>query len=116
MTRSLPLLLVVIAALAYPLAVVGGGAPRFPSRSECSDTASRDADIEAVFGRVDRQSDAAALQRRVLHLGFKGAEIERDGCGHLKVLVHGITTLAVGRELAAEAQRVGLHVSLEYAG
>lgn len=112
----LPLVLVVAAAIAYPVAVVAGGGPHFPSRADCVDTATRDADIEAVFGRLESRADAEVLQQRALGLGFKGTAIERDACGRLKVLVHGITTLAVGRELAAEARKVGLVVSLEYAG
>jgi len=34
--------------------------------------------------------------------------VEPDGCGYLKVNVKGVPTLAVGRELAAEAEKVGL--------
>jgi hypothetical protein len=114
--RLLPLALVALAAIAYPLAVIASGAPRFPSRAECVHVATKDGDIEAVFGRFDSRRDAEAQVKRVVGLGFKGAEIERDACGRLKVAVHGITTLAVGRELAAEADRVGLRVVLEYVG
>jgi hypothetical protein len=112
---SAPFALVLAAALAYPVAVVSGGLPRFPSRSECVDRATKDADIEAVFGRFDRRSEAALKLRRVLGLGFKSSQIERDACGRLKVVLHGIPTLAVGRDFVAEAHRVDIDVTLEYA-
>ena len=116
MSRSrLPLALVLVAAIVYPVAVVSGGTPHFPKRSDCVDIATKDGDIEAVFGRFDRQTEAAARLRLVLARGFTGSQIEPDGCGLLKVAVHGIRTLAVGHELAAEARKVGLDVSLEYA-
>jgi len=109
------LALVVAVALVYPIAVVAGGSPHFPSRSECVHTAAKDGNIEAVFGRFDSTLAAQEEGKRVVHLGFKGAGPERDGCGRVKVVVHGITTIAVGRELVAEARKVGLDVGLEYA-
>lgn len=113
--RLLPILLVLAAAIAYPVGVVSGGAPHFPERSECVDLATKDGEIDAVFGRFDKRSIAVAKLRVVLGLGFTGSKIEGDGCGRLKVVVHGIPTLAVGRELAAEARKVGLGVTLERA-
>jgi hypothetical protein len=107
--------LVLAAAIGYPVGIVSGGAPRFPARSECVDLATKDGEIAAVFGRFDRRVDAAAKLRVVLARGFTGSEIEGDGCGRLKVVVHGIPSLAVGRELAAEARSVGLDVTLERA-
>jgi hypothetical protein len=113
--RLLPIALVLAAAIAYPVAIVSGGAPHFPDRSDCVHLATKDGEIDAVFGRFDKRSDAAARLRVVLGRGFTGSKIEGDGCGRLKVVVHGIPTLAVGKELAAEARRVGLHVTLEHA-
>jgi hypothetical protein len=115
MRQFAPLALVLVAAIAYPAAVIGSGAPRFPARSECVDPATKDGDIEAVFGRFDTRTDAAAELRKALARGFKGTQIEADGCGRLKVVVHGIRTLAVGRELMAEIRSVGLDATLEYA-
>jgi hypothetical protein len=63
--------------------------------------------------RFRNPDTAAAALTRVLKLGFKGSVVEPDGCGYLKVDVKGVPTLAVGRELAAEAEKVGLHVTLE---
>jgi hypothetical protein len=111
--RARWLVLVLVAALAYPVAVLATGAPRFPSPAECIRPAKTDGAIEAVFGRFSRQAAAEQLQRRALGAGFVGTKIEGDGCGRLKVDVQGISTLEVGRELAAEARKVGLDVSLE---
>jgi hypothetical protein len=112
-SRASAWVLVVVAALVYPLAVLAGGGPSFPARSDCIDPAKTDGDIEAVFGRFRNPDTAAAALGRVLELGFQGSLVEPDGCGYLKVDVKGVPTLAVGRELAAEAEKVGLQVTLE---
>jgi hypothetical protein len=109
------LALVAAAALVYPLAVLAGGSAHFPSRADCVQKATKDGNIEAVFGRFDSTRDADTQVTRVVHLGFKGAEPERDSCGRVKVVVRGIPTLAVGRSLVAEARRVGLEPTLEEA-
>jgi hypothetical protein len=114
-SRASAWVLVVVAALVYPLAVLAGGGPSFPARSDCIDPAKTDGDIEAVFGRFRNPDTAAAALGRVLELGFRGSLVEPDGCGYLKVDVKGVPTLAVGRELAAEAEKVGLQVTLEKA-
>ncbi len=113
--RFVPWALVLLAGIGYPVAAVSGGTPHFPKRSDCVDLATKDGEIEAVFGRYDRRADAAARLELVLGRGFKGSEVEGDGCGRMKVVLHGIPTLAVGRELAAEARSEGLNVTLEYA-
>ena len=51
--------------------------------------------------------------RRVLGAGFTGSEPKPDGCGYLKVAVHGIPNVEVGRELVAEARKAGFEVTLE---
>lgn len=102
-----------VAALAYPIAVVAGGGPRFPTRAECVRPAKTDDNLEAVFGRFASRTRAEQVLRRVLQVGFEGTEIESDGCGRLKVTLHGIPTLQVGRDFVAEAQRVGFHPRLE---
>jgi hypothetical protein len=108
-------LLVVVAAFAYPVAVLSGGLPRFPTRAECIHPAKEGVPLEAVFGRFDHRPDAEQHLQRVLTLGFKGTQIEPDGCGRLKVDVAGIPTLDVGHDLLAEAQSVGLSATLEAA-
>jgi hypothetical protein len=113
--RILPWALLLVAALVYPLTVVAGGGPRFPSQAECVHPAKTDGNVEAVFARFDSSARAEVLLRRVLHSGFKGTQVEPDGCGLLKVTLHGIPTLQVGRDFIAEAETVGFHPTLEQA-
>ena len=108
--------LVVVAAAAYPLAVLAGGSPHFPSRSDCVHPASSDGNLEVVFGRLSKERDADALLQRALHAGCTLSQAEGDGCGLVKVFVPNIPTLAVGRDLIAEARTVGLRGTLEAAG
>jgi hypothetical protein len=111
--RVLPWAIVVVVGLAYPLAVLAGGGPRFPTAAECVHTAQADGDLEVVFARTDTPTAAAALLQRVLTVGFKGSQVEPDGCGRWKVAVHGIPTLEVGDQVMAEARSVGLQPTLE---
>lgn len=111
--RYLAALLVLVAALAYPVAVLSGGSPRFPTRAECIHPAKEGVPLEAVFGRFDHRPDADARLQKVLAAGFKGSKIDADGCGRLKVDVAGVPNLAVGRDLLAEARKVGISATLE---
>jgi hypothetical protein len=111
--RVLPWFLLLAVALIYPLAILAGGAPRFPTRQECVHPATTDGNIEAVFARFTTIAPAESLQRRALHAGFKGVQVEPDGCGRFKVTLHGIPTLAVGRDFVHEAEGVGFHPMLE---
>jgi hypothetical protein len=113
--RYLAPLLVLVAALAYPVAVLSGGLPRFPKRADCIHPAKEGVQLEAVFGRFDHRPDAEARLQRVLAAGFKGSKIEPDGCGRLKVDVAGVPNLAVGNDLLAEARKVGIAATLEQA-
>jgi hypothetical protein len=113
--RIVPWALLLIAALVYPLTVVAEGGPRFPSQAECVHPAMTDGNIEAVFARRRTSHRAEALLRKVLRSGFKGAEVESDACGLLKVTLHGIPTLQVGRDFVAEAETFGFHPTLEQA-
>lgn len=112
-TRILSWTVLLVAALTYPLVVVAGSSPRMPSRAECVHPAKNDGNIEAVFGRFRSNTRAEPVLRHALHVGFKGTEIESDGCGFLKVTLHGIPTLQVGRDFVAEAKTVGFHPQLE---
>jgi hypothetical protein len=109
----LPWLALIAVALSYPLAVVAGGTPHFPTRHECVHPATSDGNIEAVFGRFTTVTAAESLQRRAKRAGFQGVQVEGDGCGLLKVTLHGIPTLAVGRDFVHEAEGVGFHPQLE---
>jgi hypothetical protein len=108
-----PWLVVVVAALAYPLALAVSGTTRFPTRAECVHVAKKDGNLEVVFGRFDSPVDATALLGRVLHVGFRGSQVEPDGCGRFKVAVHGIPTIVVGRQVVAEARSVDLTATIE---
>ena len=108
-----PWLAVVVVGLAYPVVVLAGGGAGFPSRADCVNVAHADGDLKVVFGRSESASDASALLDRVLKSGFKGSQIEPDGCGLLEVSVHGVPTLKVGAEVVAEAKSVGLVASVE---
>jgi hypothetical protein len=108
-------LVMAVAAVAYPLAVTAGHGPHFPRRGECVRPAKEDGEIDAVFGRFSTSAPAKAMLRRALQVGFKGTEMGSDGCGFLKVVLHGIPNLEVGREFVAEAEKVGLHPHLEQA-
>lgn len=116
MRRVAPWAVVLVLALAYPLSVVAGGAPRFPSRDECVRPATEDGEIDAVFGYFDSEFDAVVLRDSALGAGFIGTEMQWNGCGRVRVAVGGISTLEVGRELTEEARSVGLEVTLEEAG
>jgi hypothetical protein len=114
--RLLVWTVLVVSALGYPLVVLGGGAPRFPSRADCVHPAKSEGNLEAVFGRFASSAAAESLQRRATRSGFKNVQIESDGCGLLKVTLHGIPSLEVGRNFIAEAQKVGFHPMLEQQG
>lgn len=108
-----PWLLVALLAIGYPAAVLAGGGASFPSRADCIHPAKADGNLEVVFGRSGSSAAATALLHRVLAVGFQGSQIEPDGCGLLKVAVHGIPTLEVGGQVMKEARSVGLQPSLE---
>jgi hypothetical protein len=112
-SRLLPWAILLAAVLIYPLAVTAGGSPRFPHRSECIHPATRDGNLEAVFGRYSSSTHAVPVLRRVLAAGFTGTRIESDGCGLLKVVLRGIPTLRVGRDFVAEARGEGFSPRLE---
>ena len=107
---------VVLVGIAYPLTVLAGGFPRFPSRDECVLPAVAGQQIEAVFGYFGSEHEATMLRSRALKLGFQGTDTERDACGRVKVVIRGIPTLAVGRAFAREARGAGFSVTLERAG
>ena len=111
--RAYAWLAVPIAALAYPLGVIAGGLPRFPTRSECVHPPRSGKELEAVFGRFQSQAAAEALLAKVRRLGFSHSSLEEDGCGILEVAVGGIPTIRVGRMLVAEARAVGLRPTLQ---
>lgn len=115
--RSPALWLVVLAAaLAYPLAVLAAGGPSFPTRDDCGRPAVDGAEVVAVFGRFDTVAEADGLRERAVAAGLTGTVVERDACGNVVVVQHDIASLEAGAEFAEEAASVGLEVTLERGG
>lgn len=106
----------IVVVLAYPFVNLVGGAPRFPTRDECIRPASRDGEIDAVFGYFETEQAAREVRDRALEIGFAGTELVRNGCGLVRVYVGGIPTLEVGREFVEQAGTVDFDVTLEQAG
>jgi hypothetical protein len=113
MKRVAPWIVLIAVLLLYPLAVLAGGAPRFPSRHDCARPATTDENVEAVFGRFGTIAAAESVQMRAARAGFKNLQVESDGCGLFKVALHGIPSLQVGRDFVREAKRVGFPPTLE---
>lgn len=104
----------VVVVLAYPVAVLAGGLPRFPSVSDCVRRATADGNLEVVFGHFSSYDDAARARDEALRYGFQGTGIALDGCLRLKVALPGVPTIEVGREVIEEAHSVGLEPTLEH--
>ena len=114
MHRFGPWLIVVVAAMAYPLAALAfSGAPHFPSRNDCAVPPTGEGELQVVFGYRDSETAAVKLRDRVLAVGFQGTEIVRDGCGRVRVAVDDIPSREVGEEVIREARTVGLEPTLE---
>ena len=114
-TRTYAWLAVPVAALVYPLGVVAGGLPRFPTRAACAVPPAAGRELQAVFGRFQRQAAAEELLAKVERVGFSQSSIQDDGCGLLEVSLRGIPSVGVGQNLVAEARRVGLRPTLQAA-
>lgn len=114
MARLAPWLVVAIAALGYPLAVLAfAGTPDFPSRADCVLAPTGDGEYQVVFGYSDSELEARELRDRVLAVGFQGAEVARNACGRVKVFVDDVPSREVGEEVIREARTVGLEPTLE---
>lgn len=111
--RILPWVIFIAFALIYPLALLARGEAAFPTRADCVQPATADGDLEVVFGRFASPDEAQSLLTRVLATGFKGSQIEPDGCGLFKVDVQGIPTLEVGGQVVAEAHTVSPGATVE---
>jgi len=115
--RLVPWLVVAVAALGYPLAVLAfSGGPDFPSRTDCVLTLTDEGEYQVVFGYRDSELEALELRDRVLAVGFQGTEITRDGCGRVRVAVDDIPSREVGEEVIRQARTVDLDPTLEQEG
>ncbi|MFL6029295.1 MAG: hypothetical protein ACJ74D_04615 [Gaiellaceae bacterium] len=110
--RLVPWALVAACAVGYPAIVAAGGAPRFPTRADCTPPPRAGDEIVAVFGVFRERNRATAVARRARRAGFAELDVERNACGDVEVVLHGVPSLAVGRDLQAEAARVGFRVTL----
>ena len=109
--------IVAIPLLAYPAVTLAEGAPRFPTRDECSRVATADAaDLEVVYGRFADQRDAEERLAALTGVGFVGAEVEFDACGRWKVSYDAIDSLAEGEALAAQVRDAGFDARVEHGG
>lgn len=114
MTRVVPWLVIVVAALGYPLAVLAfAGAPDFPSRDDCVVAPTGEGEYQVVFGYRESELEALELRDRALAVGFQGTEIARNACGRVRVAVDDIPSLEVGEEVIREARTVDLDPTLE---
>ena len=117
MRRLAPVLIVVGAALAYPLPVLAfSGLPEFPTRDDCVVEVTGEGEYEVVFGYRDSRRDARELQAQVEGVGFTGTDVEDDGCGRLRVSVDDVPSREVGEEVVRQARTVGLEPTLEQEG
>jgi hypothetical protein len=112
-SRRLAVGLVVLVAVAYPVAALAGGLPRFASRSDCSPPATHDGSITLVLGTFRSGQPATAMLEQVKKLGYIQARVLADACGNVKVAVTGYPTLAGAENAVAEAHRAGLRPALE---
>jgi hypothetical protein len=107
-------LIVVVAALAYPLAVLAfSGMPAFPSRDDCVLEPTGEGELQVVFGYRDSEVEALELREHVLAVGFEGTEIVRDACGRVRVAVDDIPSREIGEEVIRQARTVDLDPHLQ---
>jgi hypothetical protein len=112
--RIAPWAIAALAALAYPLAVLAlGNGPEFPTRTDCVRPPTGEGELQVVFGYRDSESEARKLRDEVLAVGFLGTEVERDGCGRVRVAVDDVPSREVGEEVIRQARTVGLEPTLE---
>jgi hypothetical protein len=115
--RLAPWVVVAVAALGYPLAVLAlAGGPDFPSRDDCVLAPTGEGEFQVVFGYRDSEREALELRDRALAVGFEGAEVARNGCGRVKVFVDDVPSREVGEEVIREARTVDLNPTLEQEG
>jgi hypothetical protein len=105
--------IVLVPLVGYPLVTLASGPPRFPGPDECAPEAIEGQPVDLVFGRFDDPVTAATFRDRVLEVGFEGTEMIPDGCGRWKVVLANVPSVAIAREVQAEAATVDLAPTLE---
>jgi hypothetical protein len=107
-------LVLAVAVLGYPLAVLAfAGPPDFPSRHDCVLAPTGEGEYQVVFGYRNSELEALELRDQVLAVGFEGAEISRDGCGRVRVAVDDVPSREIGEEVIRQARTVDLDPTLE---
>jgi hypothetical protein len=111
---------VAIGALSHPGAMaVGysgsglpGGAPRFPAVEDCVIAPVPGRDARMVIGYAGSYPEALALRARARAAGLEGTELERDGCGRLRVYVDAESP-ADSEALMSAARAAGIDPTFE---
>jgi hypothetical protein len=111
--RATGALVLVGALLVYPAALLVRGGPTFHTAADCRPAATGEGPIRAVFGRFTTMQEALVLVDRVREVGYKNANAEPDGCGLVRVAVHGVPSIEGGHDLQREAGTVALDPTLE---
>src|SRR5713226_1759336 len=104
--------LIVSAALAVAL-IAGTAGATSRTGSGCR-TVDKSAHWEAVFGHFTNSTSAAAERSRLAHSGFKGLQIEDDGCGDFELTVAGLDQ--PGKRNAFVKEVVGAHYQVSFEG
>ncbi len=114
--RALTLASAALVVLAYPAAVLAlGGAPRFPSRSDCAALAEplEDGSFVAVYEREETLLEATKVRDSLITMGFTGTDVRPDGCGRWEVANPSVVTVEQARGHAEDAKRAGFVLRLE---
>ena len=113
--------IVALAALSHPGAMlVGysgsglpGGAPAFPSVTDCEVAPAPHRNVQVVIGYAGSYPDAYAIRDRARQAGVSGVDVAHDGCGRLRVFVDGLGNRDATQSALEQAQTAGLEPTLE---
>jgi hypothetical protein len=97
-----------VAALAVAAGITGAASR---AGSSCR-TVDKSPHWEAVFGHFSSEAAAHELRTKLLKPGFKGLEIEDDGCGDFELKVSGLDQPAARNAFVKEA--VGAHFEVTF--
>ena len=114
-SRTAAVTIVVAVALAYPVIVLAGGGPHFPSIRDCEQPATHDGNIQLVFGRFDSGAEANTVAAHAQSIGFVATTATIDNCGRIVVAASGYTTVSGALDAVKEAEGAGLNAKAEFA-
>ena len=112
--------LVLVGLLSFPAsALVGysrsglpGGWPGFPGAESCDAAPAASDNVRLVLAYADSYPEANAVRAHARAAGLEDVETSQDGCGHLRVYVDGVASVAAAQTLVARAQAAGLRPTL----